>query len=105
MQGQDAGKPAGEDFSQSLKRLEEESQELKAKIERNDALMTCPSTLSSATPIGKRKPQTGASIIQRTMSDATVLSVILPGAHGAGSIVARGGDPNRAFRIGGAHFQ
>jgi hypothetical protein len=34
MQGQDAGKPAGEDFSKSLKQLEEESNDLKAKIER-----------------------------------------------------------------------
>jgi hypothetical protein len=34
MQGQDAGKPAGEDFSKSLRRLEEESDDLKAKIER-----------------------------------------------------------------------
>jgi hypothetical protein len=34
MQGQDVDKPAGEDFSKSLKRLEEESKELKAKIDR-----------------------------------------------------------------------
>jgi hypothetical protein len=34
MQGQDAEKPAGEDFSKSLKRLEEESTELKARIDR-----------------------------------------------------------------------
>jgi hypothetical protein len=35
MQGQDAGKPAGEDFSKSLKRLEEESKELKARIDQD----------------------------------------------------------------------
>jgi hypothetical protein len=34
MQGQDVGKPAGEDFSKSLKRLEEESSELKSRIDR-----------------------------------------------------------------------
>jgi hypothetical protein len=34
MQGQDADKPAGEDFSKSLKELEEESTELKSRIER-----------------------------------------------------------------------
>jgi len=34
MPGQDVGKPAGEDFSKSLKRLEEESNELKFRIER-----------------------------------------------------------------------
>jgi hypothetical protein len=34
MQGQDLGKPAGEDFSKSLKRLEEESSELKSRIDR-----------------------------------------------------------------------
>jgi hypothetical protein len=34
MQGQDVGKPAREDFSKSLKRLEEESIELKSKIDR-----------------------------------------------------------------------
>ena len=34
MQGQDIGKPAGEDFSKSLKRLEEESSELKSRIDR-----------------------------------------------------------------------
>jgi hypothetical protein len=32
MQGQDADKAAGEDFSKSLKRLEKESDELRAKI-------------------------------------------------------------------------
>lgn len=31
---EDVDKPAGEDFSKSLKRLEEESSELKSKIER-----------------------------------------------------------------------
>jgi hypothetical protein len=35
MQGQDVDKPAGEDFSKSLKRLEEESKELKAKIDQD----------------------------------------------------------------------
>jgi hypothetical protein len=35
MQGQDADKPAGEDFSKSLKRLEEESKELKARIDQD----------------------------------------------------------------------
>lgn len=35
MQGQDAGKPAGEDFAKSLKRLEEESKELKARIDQD----------------------------------------------------------------------
>jgi hypothetical protein len=34
MQGQDANKPAGEDFSKSLKRLADESNEPKAKIDR-----------------------------------------------------------------------
>lgn len=34
MQGQDDAKPAGEDFSKSLKELEEESKELKSRIER-----------------------------------------------------------------------
>ncbi len=34
MQGQDVDKPAGEDFSKSLKRLEEKSHELKAKIDQ-----------------------------------------------------------------------
>ena len=34
MQGQDPDKPAGEDFSKSLKELEEESSELKAKIDQ-----------------------------------------------------------------------
>ena len=34
MPGQDEGKPAGEEFSKSLKRLEEESNELKARIDR-----------------------------------------------------------------------
>jgi len=31
---QDVDKPAGEDFSKSLKRLEEQSSELKSRIER-----------------------------------------------------------------------
>ena len=34
MPDQDADKPAGEEFSKSLKELEEKSSELKAKIER-----------------------------------------------------------------------
>jgi hypothetical protein len=34
MQGQDVDKPAGEEFSKSLKRLEEESNELKSRIDR-----------------------------------------------------------------------
>jgi hypothetical protein len=34
MAGPDADKPAGEDFSKSLKQLEEESNALKAKIEQ-----------------------------------------------------------------------
>ena len=34
MQGQDVGKPAGEDFSKSLKELQEELSELKARIDR-----------------------------------------------------------------------
>jgi hypothetical protein len=34
MAGPDPDKPAGEDFSKSLKKLEEESSELKAKIEQ-----------------------------------------------------------------------
>jgi hypothetical protein len=34
MQGQDANKPAGEDFSKSLKRLEKQSDELRAGIAR-----------------------------------------------------------------------
>ena len=34
MQGQDIDKPAGEDFSKSLKELEEELSELKAKIDQ-----------------------------------------------------------------------
>jgi len=34
MPGQDPDKPAGEEFSKSLKLLEEESSELKAKIDR-----------------------------------------------------------------------
>ena len=34
MQGQDVGKPAGEDFSKSLKELEEELSELKARIDQ-----------------------------------------------------------------------
>jgi hypothetical protein len=34
MQGQDTDKPAGEDFSKSLRKLEKESDELKAKIEQ-----------------------------------------------------------------------
>jgi hypothetical protein len=34
MQGQDTDKPAGDEFAKSLKRLEEESNELKKKIER-----------------------------------------------------------------------
>jgi hypothetical protein len=35
MQGQDADKPAGDDFAKSLKELEEESSELKAKIDKD----------------------------------------------------------------------
>lgn len=34
MSGQDPDKPAGEEFEKSLKKLEEESEELKEKIER-----------------------------------------------------------------------
>jgi hypothetical protein len=34
MPGQDIDKPAGEDFSKSLKQLEEESNELKSRIDR-----------------------------------------------------------------------
>ena len=34
MPGQDVDKPAGEEFEKSLKELEKESDELKAKIER-----------------------------------------------------------------------
>jgi hypothetical protein len=35
MAGPDPDKPAGEEFSKSLKQLEEESKELKAKIEQD----------------------------------------------------------------------
>ena len=34
MQGQDTDKPAGDEFAKSLKRLEDESNELKMRIER-----------------------------------------------------------------------
>jgi hypothetical protein len=35
MQGQDGDKPAGEEFSKSLKQLEKESADLKAEIDRD----------------------------------------------------------------------
>ena len=59
-------KPAGEDFSKSLKELEKELNELKAKIEQERRATTCPSTPSLAIPIGRRKPKTDASIARRT---------------------------------------
>ena len=71
MQGQDPDKPAGEDFSKSLKELEEKSSELKAKIDGKDALMTCLSTRNSAIRSGKKKPQMGASIFRRTRKNSS----------------------------------
>jgi hypothetical protein len=66
MAGPDPDKPAGEDFSKSLKQLEEESNELKAKIEQENDPTICRSTPNSAIPSGKRKPKTAASIVLRT---------------------------------------
>ena len=66
MAGPDPDKPAGEDFSKSLKELEEESNELKPRLSKKDGLMTCPSTPSLAIPNGRRKPKTDASIALRT---------------------------------------
>ena len=42
MAGTEPDKPAGEDFSKSLKELEEESSELKAKIEQERRAQNMP---------------------------------------------------------------
>ena len=59
MQGQDADKPAGEEFSKSLKRLEEESEELKAKIERERRAHDMPVDSNLGNPDWEEKAKDG----------------------------------------------
>jgi hypothetical protein len=59
MQGQDADKPASEDFSKSLKRLEEESSELKAKIDRERRAHDMPVDSQVGNPAWEEKAADG----------------------------------------------
>ena len=56
---QDVGKPAGEDFSKSLKRLEEESNELKSRIDRERRARDMPIDAQLGDPKWEKKAEDG----------------------------------------------
>jgi hypothetical protein len=59
MQGQDVDKPAGEDFSRSLKQLEEESNELKSRIDRERRVHDMPVNAQLGNPKWEEKAADG----------------------------------------------
>ena len=59
MAGPDPDKPAGEDFSKSLKQLEEESSELKAKIEQERRAQNMPLNSQLSDPKWEEKAKDG----------------------------------------------
>jgi hypothetical protein len=59
MPGQDADKPAGEEFEKSLKQLEQESEELKAKIEREKRAHDMPVDSNLGNPDWEEKAKDG----------------------------------------------
>jgi hypothetical protein len=59
MPGQDPDKPAGEEFEKSLKQLEEESEELKAKIERERRAHDMPVDSNLGKPDWEEKAKDG----------------------------------------------
>ena len=59
MAGPDPDKPAGEDFSKSLKHLEEESSELKAKIEQERRAQNMPLNSQLSDPKWEEKAKDG----------------------------------------------
>jgi hypothetical protein len=59
MQGQEPDKPAGEEFSKSLKRLEEESEELKARIEQDRRAHDLPVDSKLGNPNWEEKARDG----------------------------------------------
>ncbi len=59
MQGQDPDKPAGEDFSKSLKELEEKSSELKAKIDQERRAHDMPVNAQLGVPNWEEKAADG----------------------------------------------
>ena len=63
---QDVDKPAGEDFSKSLKRLEEESSELKSRIDRERRARDMPVDAQLGDPKWEEKAADGRFIVRRT---------------------------------------
>jgi hypothetical protein len=59
MAGTEPDKPAGEDFSKSLKELEEESSELKAKIEQERRSLNMPINSQLGDPKWEEKAKDG----------------------------------------------
>ena len=59
MQGKDADKPPGVEFEKSLKQLEEESNELKAKIERERRALDMPVDSNLGNPDWEEKAKDG----------------------------------------------
>jgi hypothetical protein len=59
MPGADPDKPAGEDFVKSLKELEEESSELKAKIEQERRALNMPINSQLGDPKWEEKAKDG----------------------------------------------
>jgi hypothetical protein len=59
MPGQDVEKPAGEDFSKSLKQLEEESKELKSKIDQDRRAHDMPVDAQLGDPKWEEKAKDG----------------------------------------------
>jgi hypothetical protein len=59
MAGPDPDKPAGEDFSKSLKELEEESIELKARIEQERRALNMPINSKLGDPKWEEKAKDG----------------------------------------------
>ncbi len=59
MAGEDTDKPAGEDFSKSLKRLEEESKDLKSRIEQEKRALDIPVDPQLGDPKWEEKAKDG----------------------------------------------
>jgi hypothetical protein len=59
MAGPDPNKPAGEDFSKSLKQLEEESKELKSKIDQDRRAHDMPVDAQLGDPKWEEKAKDG----------------------------------------------
>ena len=59
MAGPDAEKPAGEEFSKSLKQLEEDSSELKARIEQERRALDMPINSKLGDPKWEEKAKDG----------------------------------------------